>query len=228
MKTKSALEILKLNSALALTYVKNHKVSFTLFVLFLFVQDIANYFVHDYLSIHELDSRLVEGLFQLFFLWSAVFFFHSVDCQESRRDVSYLKIAIESLLLFPGFLLQSIFWMISFVLGLAFLVVPGIYAGIVFYMAPMISVLYPDYSGRTFMLSREFAHQDLLAAFVLVVVTSFIPFIPEALLFFVTGTLKSIWGLIYSPLGAGVYLFCELIFLYFVREKVEAQRQFPQ
>jgi len=225
LKTQSALEILKQNSARALTYIKNHKLSFSLFVLFLFVQDIANYFVHDYFSGQDMDSRLVEAFFQLFFLWSAVFFFHSVDCQETKREVSYSKIGTESLLLFPGFLLQSILWTISFILGLAFFLVPGIYMGIVFYMAPMLSVLYPDYSGQTFMLSREFSHQDLKVTFILVVVMSFIPFIPEALLFLMTGHLKSIWGLIYSPIGAALYLFCELIFLYFVREKVEAHRK---
>jgi len=225
LKTQSPLKILKLNSAKAFTYIKNHKVSFTVFIFFLFVQDIANYFVHNFFAVQEMDSRLIEASFQLFFLWSVVFFFHYVDCQEAKREASYWKIGIESWLLFPGFLLQSILWTLSFILGLAFLLVPGIYMGIVFYMAPMISVLYPDYPGQTFMLSREFSHQDLRGAFILVVVTSFIPFIPEALLFLITGILKSVLGLIYSPIGAAVYLFCELIFFYFVREKVEAHRK---
>ncbi len=224
MPQESALHLFKLNSERALSYIKNHKGTFISFVVFLFVQDFINFSIQDQIALSGNDPRFVEIGFQFFFLWSSVFFFHMANCQTLKREVPFIKVMGESILLLPGYILQSILWTLSFVIGLALLVLPGIYCGIVFYLAPMISILYPDYSGTTFTLAREFAHEDLKSTALIVILTGLIPFIPEGLLFLLTGSLKSIWGLIYSPLGGAVYLFCELIFLFFVFEKVEAHR----
>ncbi len=224
MSDQCAQEVILINFKRATSYVRDHKLSFISFILFLIIQDLANFALSQEFATHGADPRLLEVAFQLFFLWSSVYFYHTVSCVASKRKVSWASILGESILLFPGYILQSILWTLSLLAGLFLLIIPGVYSGVVFYMAPMISVLYPDYSGTTFTLSREFAHHNLKVTFAIVLTTSLIPFIPEGLLFFITGSLKSIWGLIYSPIGGGLYLFCELVFLFFVLDKVEAHR----
>lgn len=225
METLSAIDIVKFNFNRAVSFVQAHLGMFIAFTVFLFIQDLINFALSQQFSEMGSDPRWIEGGFQFFFLWSSAYFYHIVNCTITKREVNWVRALGESLLLFPGYILQSIFWTLCFVGGLLLFVIPGIYCGVAFYMAPMISILYPDYSGTTFTLSRNFAHQDLKATFAIVLFTSLTPFIPEGLLFFLTGSLKSVWGLIYSPIGGGLYLFCELIFLFFVWDKIEAHRK---
>ena len=224
MQEGSPFDLLLFNLKQATSFIKKNRAIFICFVLFLFIQDLINFYIQNNFNIIMQNAHWVEMFFQFLLLYTSVFFIHVVNCNILERKASVLKLFGESILLLPGYILQSIFWLLSSLLGLCLLVIPGIYIGVTFYMAPMLSVLYPDYSGTTFLLARELSQENLKATFMLVIVTSFIPFIPEGLLFFLTGNVKSIWSLIYSPIGAGVYLFFELVFLLFVLEKIQRHR----
>ncbi|MBC97245.1 MAG: hypothetical protein CME63_05815 [Halobacteriovoraceae bacterium] len=208
----------------AVDFIKIEWKVFLFFILLLFVEDLFNFYLQNQVIGNPESSRYIEIYFQVLLLWTNVFYIHSIHSIKINREVSKWRIFGESFLLLPGFILQSILWFLSFVLGLCLLVIPGIYTGIIFYMAPILSVLYPDYRGTTFLLAKKFSSQNFKNTAFLIILTSFIPFIPEGLLFFLTGTMKSIWSLLYSPFGGALYFFFELIFILYVYEFVKEDR----
>ena len=225
MEPMGALDTFNKHFEQAVTFVKENLPLFGFFVSLIVIQDILSLILQEYFISYGNTSRLTEIGFQVLLVWTTVYFFHRINCILTQREVSQWGIFGESFLLLPGYILQSIFWILSALVGLCLLVVPGIYWGFVFYLAPGIAVIYPDYSGTTFTLSREMAKENIWATILIILVTSIVPFVPEALLFYFTGTLKGSFSFYYSPIGAVLYLFFELILFFFIYEKVQAHRK---
>ncbi len=220
----SALDIFKKHFSEAIHFIKSEYYLFGFFCALLVIQDTIHLNLQSSFLADSGSSQVAEIISQVLLVWTTVYFFHRINCLLQKRVVSHWAIFGESFLLLPGYILQSILWMLSFLVGICLLVVPGLYSAFAFYLAPGLSVLYPDYSGTTFKLSRELAHENFGATVLIVLVTSIIPFLPEGLLYFYTGTLKGPWSLYYSPIGSALYFFFELILFFFIYDKVIRHR----
>jgi len=208
-------------------FVSGHKGSIALFWIILVFADALNYFFQSQIGQRSAEnSRVIEIFFQLFILFYSVVFIHFISNKFHRRRIGFLALTGESLMLSPGYLLQAILYVITVMISLCLLVLPGIYCGIRFYFAPLLSVLYPGYKGRTFMLSHELSRGQEFTALVIILITAIVPFIPDGIGLLLTGELKSIWSLWLAPFDGLLFLFGELLVVFYVLGLLE--KSFPQ
>lgn len=198
-------------------FAQSHKGAMLVFWFTLIFADFLNYFLQSQVARGQAEeSRLFEICFQLFILYFSVVFIHFVSNRYHARRISVLKLFGESLLLSPGYLLQAILLVILVLLSLCLLVIPGIFCGITFYIAPLLSVLYPGYEGKTFLLSHELSKGRLLEFGVVIILTAILPFIPDGVGLVLTGELNSIWSLWLAPFDGLLFLMSELLVVFFV------------
>lgn len=205
-------------------FIKAHWTYFLIFWFVLLALDLTNYFFHVQAGASEENARVVEIIFQLLLVYLSVCFFHGLNLLRLEGRAPFFKVIGEGLLLTPGFVLQSIFFALALVTGAALLVVPGLYVLFVFYFAPVVSVLYPDYKGKIFMLARELTLPHIKAAMLVILFTGILPLIPEGLIWLTTGALKSKATPFIAPLDGALFLFCEAVVFSFIFELVATHR----
>lgn len=205
-------------------HVLEHWKFFLVCWLLLISLDLSNYFFHLQAGGSEENARTIEIIFQLILVYFSVCFFHGLNLQALGQKLGFFKVVGEAILLTPGFVLQSIFFALSVVVGAALLVLPGFYALFVFYFAPVVAVIYPDYQGKVFLLTRELTLEKPKKAIGIIIFTGLIPLIPEGLIWLSTGALKSKATPFIAPLDGMLFLFCEALVFRFVFELVAAHR----
>lgn len=208
--------------------VKSLPLFFGFYWVILFVLDILNFTLQTQWVQSEEASRFLEIGYQLFVVLVTVSFFHAMNLIRNENKFGVGKIFLETLLLVPGFILQSIFFALAVGLGTLLLIAPGLFALVVFYFAPIFSVLYPDYEGKLFLHTREMVQPHFFLTLTVLLVSGIIPFLPDGIIWLLTGNLKSVVAAIASPLDAGVYLFCQLLVFNFAFELIERDRRGQQ
>ncbi len=219
-------EAIKLSLMRAKSFTQVNKGVMTLFCVVLIFADAVNYFLQSQVAQGVDQSRFFEMIFQLFILFYSVVLIHFISNWYHQRRLSFFKLVGESLLLSPGYLLQAILYVLTTLVSLCLLIIPGIYCGVSFYMAPILSVLYPSYSGKTFMLSYELSKGRFFNFLLVILLTVILSFIPDGLGLLLSGKLNSIYSLWLSPFGALLFVVSELIIVFFVLKLLEDQ--FPE
>lgn len=233
--------VLTIKSTIGL--IKENLFFFFIFWAILLFLDLSNYFLHLQAGPSEENARTVEIIYQVILIYFSVCFFHGLNrwvlsrsqdlgqdfipssLQNSPNKVNVLQLLGESFLLTPGFILQSLFFAFSLVLGSALLVLPGLYVLFVFYFAPVVAVLYPDYQGKIFMLARELALVDIKLTVATVLFTGLIPLIPEGMIWALTGSLRSKATPFIAPFDGLLFLFCEALVFVYVFKLVSQHRK---
>jgi hypothetical protein len=205
--------------------IKSYWGFFILFWAILLGLDLSNYFMHLQIGGGEESARTIEIVYQLILVFFTVCFFHGLNLIALKEKKSFMKIFGESILLTPGFILQSIFFAIAVVLGSALLILPGVYVLFTFYIAPVLAVIYPDYKGRVFMLARELSLTRIKATVAVVLFTAIVPLIPDGLIWLSSGSLKSPATPFIAPFDGALFLFCETVVFTFVYELVSEHRK---
>lgn len=196
--------------------IKEHFNVFVIFWILLLILDLLNYFAQFNYGYSEESSRYIEMSYQLLLVFYSVCFFHKVSSIEQGRFFSLSRLMGESLLLTPGFILQTIFFLITFTLGTVLLIVPGVCALFIFYFAPILAVIYPDYNGRIFILSKNIFMDNWKSAVVVILFTTILPLIPDGIVWFSSGALKSPLTPFFAPIDGALFIFCETMLLCFL------------
>lgn len=207
---------------------KNFKESIPSLLVFLFfylVLDLTNFFLQTQVFYSEQESRIVEICYQLCLVLFTVIYYHSLNLKKMELQHSVSKILLEGVFLSPGFILQTLFFVLTVMIGGLLLVLPGLYAFLVFYFSPVVSVLYPDYEGKIFLHTRELVSNHLPTTGLMILFTGLVPFIPDGLIFLLTGNMKNILMAAISPLDGVTYLFCQMMIFEFVFSLVSYDRK---
>lgn len=204
---------------------KGHFPFFILCWLILLGMDLASYFIQKEFFYDPEAGRWIEITYQLILVYLSVCFFHTLSFLEREEKVRPLTIFGEAILLLPGFVLQSLFLGLAFLIGSFLLVVPGFYALVVLYFNPIIAVIYPDYQGKTFTLGPELVRPHWKIAIALILFTGLLPFATEGISWLVMGSVKSWLTPFLAPLDGGLYILCEAVIFQFVYQLVSEHRQ---
>lgn len=211
----------------AVDFLSNNKKIFFTFCFVLFGMDVLSYIFQTSFVEGEEESRIVEIVFQIGLLYFTVVLLHYLALFHQKEKESLGTILLNSLLLSPGYFLQVLLLFVAVTLGGLLLVLPGIYAFVAFYFAPVLAVVYPDYRGKVFLLSRDlFAYNlnSFVTTFFAILIGGILPFIPEVTLWVSTGEMKSIWSLIFAPLDGFIYVFFNVFIFYYVWQRVQNHR----
>jgi|GEM_PF-2961052 len=211
----------------AVDFLINNKRAFFTFCFVLFGMDVLSYIFQTSFVNGEEESRVVEIIFQVGLLYFTVVLLHYLALCHQKEKKAFGPLLINSLLLTPGYFLQVLLLFVAVTLGGFLLILPGIYAFIAFYFAPVLAVVYPDYRGKVFLLSRELFAYDLssfIQTLFAILIGGILPFIPEVTLWVSTGQMKSIWSLIFAPIDGFIYVFFNVFIFYFVWQRVENHR----
>jgi len=203
------------------------KKNLSVFVLFWFILlcfDLIAYFSQVYYGRTEETSHYLEMAYQVFLVFYSVCLFHRMNSLKESISLSIFKLIGESLLLTPGFILQTIFFLIAAVLGTVLLVIPGIYVVFAFYFSPILAVIYPDYQGKIFFLSRELFLLKWKEGVVIILVTTLVPLIPDGIVWLMTGALKSPMTPFFAPIEGALFIGSELIAFCFLYPLVKEHR----
>lgn len=180
-------------------------------------------------GMNENEAQMTQVAFELILVFVNVFFLHALNLRKQGLSFGAGKIIGEGILLTFGFILQTVFWFLATLIGGLLLVVPGILAMVVFYLAPMIAVIYPDYQGKIFFLTKDLFWPHFFKTFILVFIFGgLIPFMPSLVHLGVTGQMESqlSYGLI--PLSSFLYLLSEGCLFEYAFAHVSNHRQKQQ
>lgn len=197
---------------------------FFLFWLLLLCLDLIAYFTQINYGLTEETSHYLEMGYQVFLVFYSVCLLHLMNSLKESRNLSIFKLIGESLLLTPGFILQTIFFLIAAILGTVLLVVPGVYIVFAFYFSPILAVIYPDYQGKIFFLSRELFHLKWKEGVVIILVTTLVPLIPDGIIWLMTGALKSSLTPFFAPIEGALFIGSELVAFCFLYPLVKEHR----
>lgn len=195
------------------------------FLFFYLVLDLSNFYLQTQVFYTEEQSRIVEICFQLSLVLFTVIFYHLLNLRRMELSHSLGKILLEGLLLSPGYILQTLFFVLTFLVGGLLLIIPGLYAFLVFYFAPVVSVIYPDFKGSIFLHTREMVSSYIPTTGAMILFTGLVPFIPDGIVFLLTGNMKNILMAVISPIDGFTYLFCQLMIFEFVYFLVHNDRR---
>lgn len=192
--------------------------------LILLSLDLASYFIQNSWGHDQELGRLIEIGYQLLLVYLSVCFFHALGLLNRGEGIRTGTLLGEGLLLTPGFVLHSILFGLIFLLGVVLLVLPGLYAFVMYYFNPLLAVIYPDYKGKIFSLGPQLIRPHWQQAVGVILFSGLLPFIPEGAVYFSTGALKSWLTPILAPLDGALYIFCETVAFEFVYRLVQGHR----
>ncbi len=174
----------------------------------------------------EQEAQMVQVVFELMLVFFNVFFLHSLNLKKQGITFSGGKIVGEGVLLTFGFFLQTVFWFLATLVGSLLLLIPGLMALVVFYLAPMLAVIYPDYRGKIFFLSKELFWPRFLQTLILIVVFGgIVPFFPSLIHLGLTGQMESSASYLLIPISSFLYLYCEGCLFEYAYSLVEDHRK---
>ncbi|GEM_PF-4637737 len=177
-------------------------------------------------GMNEAQAQVNQVIFELIVLFLNILFLHGLNCRKQDIELGVGKLLFEGALLTPGYILQTIFWILSVLLGATLLVVPGIVAAIIFYFSPVVAVIFPDYKGKVFSLSKEFFWPSFGRTAAIIISVALVTYFPMILHLGLTGQMESSWSWLLIPLNYFLYFTLEVcLFEYvygFVKEKREA------
>lgn len=131
----------------------------------------------------------VELLSAALTIWNFSYLLHLIMSIKANKPEDFMELIIRATYDCPAFFLYSLLYGLSFLFGLFFLVIPGIYFFIFNYFAPIASILDPEANegGESyFTYSRRLVKPHwgkiVIFLFILLILNAFIPslnFVPE-------------------------------------------------
>ena len=193
--------------------ISSHPKYHALFWVVLTSLSLANFYFQKNIFHGEEMSRYGEIVHQLIQVLIIVCFMRGLHFFEEEQRLSFGDVLKDGLFLTPGYILQSIFFLLLFLVGLCLFILPGFYVGVMFFMAPIFAVLYPDYEGTLFTHTRKMVQPHWKLVLSVGLFSSLIPLIPTLLGFLYTRDFDSPFMAYLSPIDSGLFLFCQ-IFLF--------------
>ncbi|MCR9205541.1 MAG: hypothetical protein NXH75_13240, partial [Halobacteriovoraceae bacterium] len=99
--------------------------SLLLFLFFYLVLDLTNFFLQTQVFYTEEKSRVVEICYQLSLVLFTVIYYHFLNLRKMELQHNMSKVLLEGLFLSPGFVLQTLFFVLTVMIGGLLLVLPG-------------------------------------------------------------------------------------------------------
>lgn len=173
----------------------------------------------------ESSAQITQAVFEVLFVFFNVFFLHALNLRAQKMETGPFRVVGEGFLLSFGFILQSLFWALSVLLGGLLLIIPGLICMVVFFLAPMLSVLYPDYEGGIFLLAKEFFWPRFMQTLVyLIAFGILLPYFPYFIHFGVTGLFESSYSYFLIPVSNFFYVIAETCLFSYVFRLVSRHR----
>lgn len=211
---KEALKTLKRHSFLLISY-----------LIFYVVVSILGYFFEDNLSLSEHDIIIKEGIVGLIVTLSLVCLYHFLNCEKLNLKKSKKEVLGESLLLFPGSILQTILLLLVTILGIVLLVLPGVYAFLIFYFSPWIYVLYPDYKGNILLLTKKLVSVEIGKLLKIMALVILFILLPEFLFDIFSFKIKGVSRIVFLVLEGVLFIFFNLVVFEYLFKLVSEHRK---
>jgi hypothetical protein len=105
---------------------------------------------------YSIIVTVLSGIFSLIVVVQIILIDKSIRLKQPKNSLLYA---------FPSYLIYSLYFTLAFLFGLPFLILPGIYIGIMLSLTPIASILVDDHRESFFKISFKLVKKDFLLVF---------------------------------------------------------------